>query len=339
MIRSVTPGDLWVLRRKPHHQVVLYDEAHLVRPPKPFWFALRCFLGGSGHDRAMLTFHDRGLRGFVQARGRHGRPEQDIAYLASYGAHKHRLPSDYDIWFRLLEHFCTEAGKRHVQRLYAAVWSDQVEMREILRQLTFQPYTRRVVLQLSGPDWDQGTRLAMMRTQSRHDAWAIHKLYGTVAPYVVQHAEARTPRTWTLPFARRWRRGRGWVFGPEDNLIAYLHSQSGPAGHVLGLLIHPNARDQAADVLRFGLTQVQDIKPIYLLLAEYQSELLAPAENLGFQPVGEQTLFLKRTTIPVRKSVLIPAFEPGLEPRITVPQISVPREEAHAYARATRTDQ
>lgn len=341
MIRSVTPGDLWALRRKPRNQVVFFDESLFVQAHQPLWFAVRCFMEGTGTDRAMMVFHDKGLRAFAQARGRHGRPEQDIIYLSIQGDGNHHLPSDYDIWFRLLEQLCISAGHNRIQRLYTALWNQQVEVREIFRQLNFQAYLRRFVLQLIGPDWDQGTSLARMRHPSRQDAWAIHKLYGAVAPHMVQHAEVRTPRTWSLPLGPRWqqRRQRAWVLGAEDNLIAYLHHTGGPAAHVFSLLLHPTARDQASDVLRFGLTQVHDEKPVYLLLAEYQTELLTPAQNLGFQPVGEQTLLVKSTTLPIRKSVLLQAFEPSLEPHITVPHISVPREDSNSYVRTTRNNE
>jgi hypothetical protein len=320
---------------------MLYNETLLVQHHQPFWFALRCFMEGSGRDRAMAVFHERGVRAFVQARGRNGRPEQDILYLAVQNSGKRMVPSDYDIWYRLLEKMCANAGHHHIQRLYTSIWSDQVELHEVFRQLAFQPYLRREVLQLSGPDWDQGTTLATMRPQSRSDAWAIHKLYGTVAPHLVQHAEARTPRTWNLSLGQRWQRNRrrGWVLGEMDNLQAYLRMQSGPVGHVLTMLVHPQIREQAVNVLRFGLAKIRDNKPVYLLLSEYQGELLTSARNLGFHAVGEQTLLMKSTTVQMRAPALLPKFEPGLEPRVTIPQISVPREDSNSYARSTQNNE
>jgi hypothetical protein len=177
-----------------------------------------------------------------------------------------------------------------------------------------------------------------MHGQSRADAWGIHKLYGSVAPRIVQHAEVRTPRSWGLPLGQRWQRvrRRGWVLGTHDDVSAYLHMRSGPSAHVLTLLQHPSMLEMAPDVLRFGLAHINDDKPVYLVIAEYLSELLAPAQNLGFQPVGEQTLWMKSTAVPMRQTVRVSAFETGIEPRITIPHISVPREDAHTYARPTR---
>jgi len=342
MIRSVAPVDLWTLRRKPRSHVVLYNTTLLVRPHRPFWFTLLCMLQGTGRDRAMTVFRERGLSALVQAQGRTGRPEQHIIYLSTYGSLGRGAPTDRDIWFRLLEQLCVSAGHNHVQRLYAAISSQQVELREIFRQLGFQAYAHRTILQLSGPDWDQGTTIAPMRSQLRQDRWAIHKLYGIVTPRFVQQAEARNPRDWMLPLTQQWKRlsRRAWVLGPEDNLVAYIQATRGPAAHVLTLLMHPNARDVVNDVLRFGLTQVPDTRPVYLLLHEYQEELLAPAQDLGFQPIGEQTMLVKSTVIPVRRSMLIPALEAGLDPRAPIPSISAPREDPQIYvSRATRSNQ
>jgi hypothetical protein len=337
MIRSVAPGDLWSLRRKPRNQLLLYTEGLLAQPHRPVWFGLRCLLAGNRRERTTLMYQDRGVSAVVQAQGRDGRPEQDIIYLASMGARTSRLPSDHDLWFRLIERLCAHAGYSHVQRLYAALPSTSNEVREIYRQLGFQAYTHTTILHLSGPDWDQGTTLAPMRMQARRDHWAIHKLYGAVTPHVVQHAEVRNARHWALPLNQPYagRRYMAWVLGPDDDLTAYVRLVSGSVGNVLTLLVRPDAREQVVDVLRFGLAQISDSRPVYLILREYQGELIASAQALGFQPIGEQTLLVKNTVQYVRRPLLAPAFEAGLEPQITAPRISTAREDAQPYVRAT----
>lgn len=342
MIRSVAPGDLWALRRKSRSQVVLYNESLLVQPHHSFGFALLCLMQGNGRDRSMMVYRDRSVTAVVQAQGRNGWPEQDIINLCVYGPNGNRLPSDYDIWFRLVEQLCVTVGAKHVQRLYAPVGNHQTELQEIFRQLAFQRYTHRIILQLSGPDWDQGTTLAPMRPQSRRDAWAIHKLYGAITPRLVQQAEVRTPRTWMLPLAQRWQKRscRGWVLGSENNVQAYLHMLSGPSAHVFTLLIHPDERDKATDVLRFGLAQLLDSRPVYLLLREYHQDVLQPMENLGFQPVGEQMLLVKNMTVPVRRSMLLPAFEAQTyDVQVTIPSISAPKEDVNSYVNGTQRNE
>lgn len=337
MIRSVAPGDLWSLRRKPRNQVVLYTEGLLAQAHRPAWFALRCLLQGPGRDRSTVVYADRGGGGIIQAQGRGGRPEQDIIYMATAGTRAARLPSDYELWYRLLERLVGQAGHGHVQRYYAAAPAQHSEVREIYRQVGFQAYAHRSILHLSGPDWDQGTTLAPMRHQARRDHWAVHKLYGATTPRMVQQAEVRNARHWALPMPSAWRsvRRAAWVLGPDDDLTAHLRLVSGAAGHVFSMLIRPDARDAAVDVLRFGLAQLSDSRPVYLLLREYQGELLAPAEDLGFQPIGEQALLVKSTVVPVRRPLLATAREPGLEPQVTAPRISTPREDSQPYVRAT----
>jgi hypothetical protein len=133
-----------------------------------------------------------------------------------------------------------------------------------------------------------------------------------------------------MPLTQNWRRARrrGWVLGPDGSLTAALHLTSGPAAHVMTLLIHPEARDIVTDVLRFGLGQISDTLPVYLLLREYQSELLTPASDLGFQPIGEQVLMIKHTTVAVRRPSLIPVLEVVPEPRASIPTISSLSEDA-----------
>src|SRR5262249_55898569 len=144
-------------------QVVLYNEALLARPHNPLFYALRCGFLGPGRDGATFVFRERGMIALAQAHGRNGRPEQDVVYLAANGSAERGMPSDHDIWFRLLEQLCAQAARNHVQRIYAPLSHHQEELREVFRQVGFHGYARQTILQLAGPDWDQGTTLAPMR--------------------------------------------------------------------------------------------------------------------------------------------------------------------------------
>src|SRR5215475_12519418 len=130
MIRLLKPADLLILRRKPRSQVMLYNEAMLVNPHRPFWFGVRCVLEGSRRDGATFVFRERGLRAAVQAVGRGGRPEQDIVMLSAYGDNRGH-PTDPDIWFRILEALCASAANHRVQRIYAALSQRHEELREV----------------------------------------------------------------------------------------------------------------------------------------------------------------------------------------------------------------
>jgi len=166
--------------------------------------------------------------------------------------------------------------------------------------------------------------------------WAIHKLYGAVTPRQVQLFEARDARSWMLPLDRVWRRPyrNAWVLGAGDRMVAYLHRTTGPVGHVFSLLIRPEAREQMTDVLRFGLAQIHDALPVYLVLRDYQQELFLPAGDLGFHPVADYTLLCKQTTVAARRSLLTPALE-SPETHPPIPTISSQCEDRRFYGSAT----
>ncbi len=337
MIRPVTLNDLWHIRRKPRSAVMLYNEAMLVSPHRIFWFALHCALEGSSPVRSTFFASESDSHAMVQAIARGRRPEMDIVLLATYG-NEGGTPTDPDLWFRLLESLSAKAGHSSVQRLYAALSQRHDELREMFRQLGFACYAHQTVTRLEGPDWDQGTSVATMRPQSRRDVWAIHKLYGITTPRPVQQAEPRASRDWMLPITPSWHptRRRAWVLGQDDDLTAYLGMTSGPNAHILSILMRPEAREETPSVLRFGLGQISDSLPVYLLLRDYQGDLLLPAGDLGFQPIGEQALLWKQTTVSVRRSILVPSLEPVPEPRAPIPTISLLDEDARFYDRPKR---
>jgi hypothetical protein len=339
MIRTATLSDLWAMRRKPRSSILFLNDRLLTRPHRPLSLAARGALGGNTRDGATVVLHEHGQRAVAQSLRRGSRPEHDLALLAVYGSRR-AAGTDVDAWFRVLEGLCVAVGQAHIQRLYAALARRHDDLREIFRQLGFVAYTEQTVLRLQGPDWDQGTRLAPMRPQSRRDVWAIHKLYGATTPRPVQQAEARDSRAWSLPRASPRRQElRGWVLGPDDDLSAYLSMRSGPSAHVMTLLLRPEERDILADVLRFGLGQINDDRPVLLVLRDYQRELLLPAEDLGFEAIGEQTLLCKQTTMAARRPLLVPGLELRPEPTTPIPTISSISEDARPYGRPTRYHQ
>lgn len=341
MIRSVTPGHLWRLRRKAQYQMILPNECLLVQPYRPFWFAVRCAFQGSGPQREAMVYQDRNVLATVHARGVPDHPEQRILYFGFHGSDQQR--SVYDLWFRLLERLCIHAGYHGIHRLHATVWSQQqAEIGEIFRQLGFQVYTHNLVLQLAEAKWHHEPTHYPMRAQSRHDAWAVHKLYGSVTPPLVQRAEARTPRAWLPTVSTGWQQvhGRSWVSGPEDHLNSYLRITSGPDAHVFSLLVHPETRDEVTEVVRFGLAQLSHARPVYFILREYHQELVEPLERLGFRCTGQQALLVKSVVVRVRRAPIAPALKASIwGSQVVVPRISTPREDVNTYVRATQADE
>ncbi|MFM7679924.1 MAG: hypothetical protein ACKO83_13850 [Roseiflexaceae bacterium] len=335
MSRLLTPTDLVTLRRKPRALALLHDEALLVQRHRPLLFSVRSLLTNSGRYTTFVH-HEQGVTAVLQAVRRESRPEQTVVALASYGA-LHQLPTDHDLWFRLLEAHVTHSARHQIQRLYATQSDGTDDLGEIFRQGGFTPYVRQVVLRLDGPDWDQGTRIAPMQVQSRHDVWGVHQLYGHITPRPIQLAEARAARDWMLPLQAPWLgvKRRAWVAYDHAHVVASLRVSSGNDAHLMQLLINPAARDQATEVLRFGISQIADTLPIWLVVRDYQEELLWAAQDLGFQPMAEQVRWVRHNVSFIRRPVMTRVLEPN-DTGTPVPTIVPASEQARLYARTKR---
>jgi hypothetical protein len=98
--------------------------------------------------------------------------------------------------------------------------------------------------------------------------------------------------------------------------LGCLHVLSRPRGAWLRLLLDPNARDCAAEMLGHGLALLTDhSQPIYCAVREYEGGMQAVLEERGFVPADTYSLLVKHTTVRVRepRRRLVPAFEKRAE--------------------------
>lgn len=333
MSRLLTPIDLVGLRRKTRSLVVLDGDVSLLRRHRVLLLAVRSIL--ENHSDHITTIVRDGITSAIlQARARRSRPERELMALAAYGPDQ-RYPSDHDMWFNLLESHVVQSARDRIQRLYATLDNHHADLAEIFRQSGYTSFSRQLVLRLDGPDWDQGTRLATMTPQTRHDVWGIHQLYGQTTPRPVQLAEAKAARDWMLPLSTPWERvkQRAWVQRHNEHIMASLHIQSGRQAHVMRLLVQPNARDEVPDMLRFGISQIADTLPIWLVLRDYQEDLLWSAQDLGFQPFNEQSLLVRHNVAFIRRPAFARVLESNPEQGSPIPTI-VPaaNKQARFYA-------
>ncbi|MFZ9857781.1 MAG: hypothetical protein ACO3F2_05525 [Roseiflexaceae bacterium] len=333
MSRLLTPIDLIGLRRKARSLVVLDGDVSLLRRHRVLLLAVRSILENhTTHSTTVVRHGD--ISAMLQALTRHSRPERELIALASYGLDQ-RYPSDHDMWFNLLESHVVQSARDRIQRLYATLDNHHADVAEIFRQSGYVPFSRQLLLRLDGPDWDQGTRLATMAPQTRHDVWGIHQLYGQITPRPVQLAEAKAARDWMLPLSTPWERvkQKAWVQRHNEQIMASLRIQSGREAHVMRLLVQPSARDEVPDMLRFGMSQIADTLPIWLVLRDYQEDLLWSAQDLGFQPFSEQSLLVRHNVALIRRPAFARVLKPNHEQGSPIPTI-VPaaNKQARFYA-------
>ncbi len=344
MIRSFGVRDLLLVSNLQKKGMCLDPEIALTRPYSPLLAALSSYLlmqetGTStfileageqdspsigprderspGQERRTVEPSGRRrVQGLAQMRQRRGRPEADVIYLAPSFSTTDEAPT---IWHRLLTHLCARAGERGIQRLFAHLAEEGEEI-EIFQQVGFSPYTREDIFRLdrlsrSHRQLDK----VVMRPQQAVDAWALQRLYASVAPRLVQQAESLGERGWersSIDWPLR-SKSEGYVLEDDGEIVSYLLFHGGRIGHWMRILLHPQAYERADEVIRHGLAFLSRYPPcpIYCSVREYEGGLRDRLQDWGFEPFGSQAILVKHTTVRIKEPArkLVPALDKRAE--------------------------
>ncbi len=217
-------------------------------------------------------------------------------------------PGVYDpapIWEELLRHATIAAGVRGVKRLYAKTPSGS-DLVGAFRRVAFAPYATETVF--VGYEPTALTGGVPMRRQQSTDTWAIHQLYSAASPKQVQYAEAFTSHRWDHD---RGRPGgclrRSWLLDDGHLVIAFARITSRRSDHVIEFMVHPEHGEVLPGVIDFVLHRLTGSGPkcrVFVAVRGYQVELATALAGRGFDPVLEQDLLVKYTTVPVRQPQL-----------------------------------
>jgi hypothetical protein len=258
--------------------------------------------------------------GFLQARGRRGRPETDIVFIAP------ALDSGGDavsIWYRLLAECAQVVGARGGQRLFAQV-SGGNGVEEVFRQAGFSAYAREDVYRLS--DWPANlTKSNVLRHQRARDGWTLLRLYAQFTPRPVQIAEGMlSPEGQGGKMGDWWDQsgGSGHILQADSELVGAVRVRRGGAAYWLRFWLHPQAQEQSETLVRGALSLMWAAPrhPIYCSVRDYESGLRNDLEAAGFQYLLTRNLLVKHTTVRAEESLLklMPALEKRPEPAASV---------------------
>ncbi len=224
----------------------------------------------------------------------------------------------------LLDGLAGSAGQRGALNLIAEV-DEHTPAFECLRRAGFAIYARQRVWRLqpgSGiraaaqPAGSPAPEEPVWRPQRSRDAAAIQSLYLDLVPALVQQVEP-------LPAAD----GRGLVHWEDEELLAYLDIESGPLGMWLQPYFHPAVEE--ADHLLIGFLAKLEAslkRPLVMCVRSYQGWMNSLLPRLGFEPVSDQAVMVKRLAVGVRRPARspLPTLE-GTRPEPTAPFTSFER--------------
>jgi hypothetical protein len=317
--------DLFTIHRLQACGVQLDFERAILWPHTPLQAALLAPVPFSavGAETIVLypsATHRARAVGFLQARGRWGRPEADVAFLAP------ALDAGNDavsIWYRLLAECAQEIGARGGQRLFVQVSSGN-GAEEVFRQAGFGAYAREDIYCLRAWRSDR-LKTDLLRRQRAQDGWNLLRLYAQLTPRPVQMVEGMlSPEGRAGKMGDWWDQshGAGYVLEVEGELAGAARVQRGRAAYWLRLGLHPQAQEQAEVLVRGALSLLWAAPrlPIYSNVRDYEGNLAVALEQAGFQRIQTRTLLVKHTTARAKEPLLklIPALEKQAKPAASV---------------------
>jgi len=229
--------------------------------------------------------------GFIQVRYRPHQAAADVTFLApSLEANGQAMAA----WARLLEGAGTDAAGRGIQRVFASLPESGSEV-DVFYQAGFMLYARQDIYRLvSAPAYGPAPLPPGMRPQRPEDWPAIQKLCVAITPQRVRQYEGG------IAIAGRSERAFQRYVLPgeqEDELVAAVSLYQGSRAHWLRLMVHPEARDVADGLVRWGLSMLGQVsqQTVYCDVRQYEGGVRGSLEDAGFEPYATQALTVKHT--------------------------------------------
>jgi hypothetical protein len=261
----------------------------------------------------LSDFHDG--EGFIQIRYRPHQAAADVAFLSP------SLEGDHGavrVWSQLLDGACVDAAGRGIQRVFANLPDSGAEV-DVFHQTGFTLYAGEDIYRLDQLETVQFQSERLSPRPQRLEDWpAIQKLCVAITPQRVRQAEGGIAVT-----TGRERNCRRYVLPGEDGVPRWLR-----------VLVHPDARDVAEGLVRWGLEELAGLsaRPIYCNVRQYESGVRLALEAAGFAPFTTRALMVKHTMAlskvpaqelaPALKSsaeALPPAYRVNGEPEFQAP--------------------
>ncbi len=239
---------------------------------------------------------------------RNGQPNARLTFIGPATA------LDQDSGLELLEAVARAAGEHAAHNLVANVEEGSTAF-ESLRQAGFAIYARqRIWCFKDDASEAESPSESAWRLETDKDELAAQGLYLNLVPGLVQQVEPPPERT-----------GRNLVAWQEGQLMGYLDMQHGPLGTWVQPYIHPAAQGFDQMLAAFLAEASIHQHPLYVCVRSYQSWMGSPLEHVGFQPISDQAVMVKRLAAMLRRPATSPL--PAVEGTYPEPSAPIVRSE------------
>jgi hypothetical protein len=292
--------------------VSLDIQRSLMQPQSPLWEAWLAFL--TQHAMGEPTFVLQDLHhgeAFIQVRYRPHQAAADVVFMAPTLSDSPKITS---VWSDLIEGSVIEAAGQGIQRVFANLPASGAEL-DVFQQAGFTLYGREDVYRLqANPGEGVEGPSPTWRPQKPEDWPAIQKLCVAVTPQRVRQAEGGIGLT-----TRQEKNCQRYVLSaePGEELVAALTLCLGQQAYWLRLLVHPDSRHLAEQLIGGALAVLANHppKPIYCNVRQYENDICLALEAEGFRLFATRSLMVKHTVAWIKTPVpeAVPALKSSAE--------------------------
>jgi hypothetical protein len=284
-----------------------------MRPAKPLGEAWLAFLTQQAMGQPTYVLYDaQNGEAFIQLRYRPHQAAADVTFMAPVLGRDH---SAAPAWSYLLNGAGIEAAGCGIQRVFANLPASGAQV-DVFQKAGFTLYAEEDLFRLDQEDMHPADRPPLdLRTQRAEDWPALQKLFVAITPQRVRHAEGG------IGLSAAWEKNcQRYVLPAAEGkeLAAALSIGLGGQVHWLRILVHPDARHVAEELVHWGLGTLTDQPPkvVYCNVRQYENGTREALATAGFKVHGTRSLMVRPTVASIRMSALepLPALKSSAEP-------------------------
>jgi len=295
MIRALRPTDILP------YVAFCHQISHATGESPPVAFRPVAVLGGflersfalePGRESWVQIEHGQ-ISGLISAKRRVGADVWDVdqlVYLPSADAPRTCM--------RLLKHLLAAASDDGVQKVFLRVGAANPAL-GWARQVGFIHYAEETIYHLPEvPSLVHTPEIPQMRPRRPADHQALFQLYCTAVPLRVRQAEAMTLHEWRWtdgwwlhPMSLRFLANRArsdYVIQMEERASGWL--QVDRRHRRLGVLTDAREAIDVEALVRYGLAKLGPGRGAFCAVRDYQPDLAAALEEIGFRPIQVDAL-------------------------------------------------
>lgn len=269
-----------------------WDRLGVDQRARPLEEALEQWFSFATGKHTWVSVRGATIRGLISARKRSKRSAWEVEVLID-------ADDDAKVVSSLFRRMVAGVGKTGAERVFVRL-AEGSHLVRVARDAGFFPYQRQTLYRLSGRTTGPAPGL-VLRTREKEDLHGVFQLYNRAVPANVRAIEGATFREWQAALEPWGGRPQEYVLEEDGAITAWLRVLPGPAARIA--VVKSSRTVPAEELVRAGLSRLPPYESVLCLTAEYETDMAAALEDLGFKAEGEYVVMAKRLARVARELV------------------------------------